>query len=144
MTLVVGGAGGTASPLTGGLPVGVTTEDNTTKEHNMASHAEDTLTAALRERDEAIKERDEARAEVARLTANATAREGGRRRESDLLRKAQRERDEARALLARLYEVAVSASNNYPKTETLRQQAAHHALIDVLYSDEYEEVSGAR
>jgi len=42
-------------------------------------------------------EYDEACAEVARLTKNATAREGVLRREGDLLRKAQRERDEARA-----------------------------------------------
>lgn len=41
-----------------------------------------------------------------------------------------------RATLDRLYATAGAALEDYPDTETLRQQVAHHALVGVIYSME--------
>ena len=49
---------------------------------------------------------------------------------------AEAERDRLRAVLSNLYAAAMTATDEYPEIETLRQQRAHHALIDVLYADD--------
>jgi len=76
-------------------------------------------------------------AEVEALSAELAALRFEHEAHAALLAATRADRDEARAKIAAIYTAAFNASEDYPDTETLCQQVAHHALIDVLYSQAF-------